>query len=226
MSNPCTATRVLRGSPPLTPSPVKPLQNVARSLMSGQSFSLSPWERAGVRVFRAPNLGLRKGLLWEGLGVRVFRAPDASRLRRHPARQPAGVPLSPSPLREKVGMRVAATPTTQARQAATHDTQTSSFPRSRWRPSCRRPALERAPALLPAREESNCARSQSIQGDAALHPLLGERQSLPRTRSGLRPSPAEAGEGSSGQPTSGYARVSLLERVFWAAAVALCRCLL
>ena len=36
--------------------------------------------------------------------------------------------------------------------------------------------------------------TQSTTGDAALHPLQGERQ--------VRPSPAETGEGSSGQPTS------------------------
>ena len=43
-------------------------------------------------------------------------------------------------------------------------------------------------------------RCQSLQGAAALSPLLGERQ--------VRASSAETGEGSSGHPTSGYAKVS------------------
>ena len=42
-----------------------------------------------------------------------------------------------------------------------------------------------------------------FEGGTALHPLQGERQSLPRTRSGVRPSAAETGEGSSGQPPLG-----------------------
>ena len=44
-------------------------------------------------------------------------------------------------------------------------------------------------------------RCQSLQGAAALSPLLGERQ--------VRASSAETGEGSSGHPTSGYAKVSI-----------------
>ena len=48
---------------------------------------------------------------------------------------------------------------------------------------------------------------------SALHPLRGERQNLPRTRSGVRASSAEIGEGSSGQPASGYPKASPGERV-------------
>ena len=49
--------------------------------------------------------------------------------------------------------------------------------------------------------DSNRVRSQFNQGEADLYPLLGERQ--------IPPSPAEIGEGSSGHPASGYARVSV-----------------
>ena len=47
---------------------------------------------------------------------------------------------------------------------------------------------------------SSQVRTQSKTGRAVLHPLQGERL--------VRPSSAETGEGSSGQPASGYARVS------------------
>ena len=50
--------------------------------------------------------------------------------------------------------------------------------------------------------ECNGVRCQSIQGDAGVHPLRGERQN--------RPSSAEFGEGSSAQPTPDYTEVSLL----------------
>ena len=51
-------------------------------------------------------------------------------------------------------------------------------------------------------------RCQSPQGDAALSPRLGERQSLSRARRRIRPSSAETGEGSSRHPASGYAKPS------------------
>ena len=59
------------------PSPLalwRPLRNVSRLLMRGRSCSLSPWERVGVRVFRATTPGLCKGLLWARVGETVFRA--------------------------------------------------------------------------------------------------------------------------------------------------------
>jgi len=50
-------------------------------------------------------------------------------------------------------------------------------------------------------KQSGQSRAPS-SGAAALYPLQGERQNLPRTRSGVPPSAAEVGEGSSGHPPS------------------------
>ena len=47
---------------------------------------------------------------------------------------------------------------------------------------------------------SNHVRTTTSKGRGALHALQGERQSLPRTRSGVRASSAETGEGSSRHP--------------------------
>ena len=80
-------------------------------------------------------------------------------------------------------------------------THHSSRPIPPRRDLCTTPlVLDVADALTPSTGESNGVRCQSIQGDAGLSPLLGERQ--------IPPSPAEIGEGSSGQPASGYAKVS------------------
>ena len=45
-----------------------------------------------------------------------------------------------------------------------------------------------------APERDLCRTPLVLEGVAALHPLRRESQSLPRTRSGVRPSPAETGE--------------------------------
>ena len=76
---------------------------------------------------------------------------------------------------------------------------------------CRLPSLPAGRVSLPSRARATVCRVVSrqaitpvgtklLRGRIALHPLRGERQSLPRTRSGVRASPAETGEGSSGQP--------------------------
>ena len=56
---------------------------------------------------------------------------------------------------------------------------------------------------------SNHVRLQSNSGHAVLHPLRGERQNLSRTRSGIRASSPEIGEGSSGHPRSRYPSASI-----------------
>ena len=76
----------------------------------------------------------------------------------------------------------------------------SSLSLSLWSPLCKSRGPRRRGRSYSYPGESHGARFQSIQGDAVLHPLQGERQ--------IRASSAESGEGSSGQPTSGYAEAS------------------
>ena len=61
-------------------------------------------------------------------------------------------------------------------------------------------ARQSAPPLPPALGKATVFGFVRLRGTPALHPLQGERQ--------VRPSPAEPGEGSSRQPTSGYAKIS------------------
>ena len=83
---------------------------------------------------------------------------------------------------------------------------------TRWRPlqNPRPPGRGLLPRLgeRPAPSSAAGVRWQSLQGAAALSPLLGERQNLPQpapdairgTQSGVRTSSAELGKGSSGRP--------------------------
>ena len=171
----------------------------------------------------------------------------------------ASSPLPPSPLRERAGVRVAATPTTHPKPQQppaitrplllplpmgegwgeglppTHPWAalaswkarlvfTLSEGRGRFRRLRRKsvrglprtqPQVTQAPANTrplflplpavggpPAKVSRASTRvwNPMFKRRGALHPLQGERQ--------VRPSPAETGEGSSGQPTSGYAKVS------------------
>ena len=75
-----------------------------------------------------------------------------------------------------------------------------SFSLSLWRPLHNTPAPRICGRSYSHPGEGNGVRCQSIQGDAGLYPLQGERQ--------IRASSAEIGEGSSAQPTPGYAKVS------------------
>ena len=70
------------------------------------------------------------------------------------------------------------------------------------------PLRERAGVRLAASVKQPTRSHAPSAGAAARHPLQWDRQNLPRTRSGARPSSAEFGEGSSGHPPSGYATVS------------------
>ena len=86
---------------------------------------------------------------------------------------------------------------------------------------CRLPSLPAGRLSLPSRARATVCRVVSrqaitpvgtklLRGRIALHPLRGERQSLPRTRSGVRASPAETGEGSSGQPIPTHPHLPVL----------------
>ena len=63
------------------------------------------------------------------------------------------------------------------------------------------------PTAIPRSKEAFAIPRLDLEGEADLHQLPGERQNLPRTRSGVRPSPAETGERSAGQPPSGFSEV-------------------
>ena len=117
------------------------------------------------------------------------RTPPHARQRprqpppRPPRRTPRRLPTSPPP----------------------HQRQPQTHPHPRHRNPHRPPsrvvtARQSAPPLPPALGKATVFGFSRLSGTPALHPLQGERQ--------VRPSPAETGEGSSGQPTSGYARIS------------------
>ena len=117
--------------------------------------------------------------------------------RTHPlatASHAPGSPLPPSPLRERAGVRVAATPTAHPWVLQ---------PRAKTRPLfLPLPMGEGRGEDLPARffHASTCVQTPMFKRRDALHPLQGERQ--------IPASSPEIGEGSSAHPTSRYARFS------------------
>ena len=92
--------------------------------MCSRSFPLSLWERVGVRVFRAPIPGLRKGLLWERAGVRVF----AARKSKWPTTEkPLNNPWCPSAVAPSFSFTSPSFP----RTSPSHPRPFPSFPRRR-----------------------------------------------------------------------------------------------